>query len=212
MTQPVKASTAKTENVDKAGSSAVMLQTFTLFRVKWTRHSGRGAASWASAGFKAGCGFTSVTCSVDNYGYLPTQWYDFNNWRGSNAQLTAAINAVKNNGMLPVADVVLNHRNGNATAGADFVNPAFANNAAAVTSSDECGCGTGGADTGNDFNGGRDLNHNNASVNSLSRQFVDRLASLGFGGARFDMVIGFKASAAAGYKLGNTINVGEILG
>ncbi len=39
--------------------------------------------------------------------------------------------------------------------------------------------------------------------------FVDRLASLGFGGARFDMVIGYKASAAAGYKLGNTINVGE---
>jgi alpha-amylase len=195
------------QNSDKAGSSAVMLQAFTLFAMKWTDIQ-QGAPAWGSAGFNW-VWFPPASRAADNYGYLPTQWYDFNNWRGSSSQLTAAINAVKGNGMMPVADVVLNHRNGNATAGADFVNPAFANNAAAVTTSDECRCGTGGSDTGNDFNGGRDLNHNNASVNSLSREFVNRLGSLGFGGARFDMVIGYKASAAAGYKLGSTINVGE---
>ncbi len=129
--QPAEAPTAKLKNVDKAGSSAVMLQTFTLFAVKWTDIQA-GAPSWASAGFNW-VWFPPASRAADNYGYLPTQWYDFNNWRGSSAQLTAAINAVKNNGMLPVADVVLNHRNGNATAGADFVNLAFANNAAAVT-------------------------------------------------------------------------------
>jgi alpha-amylase len=194
-------------NVEKAGSSAVMFQSFTLFAMKWTDIQA-GAPAWGSAGFNW-VWFPPASRAADNYGYLPTQWYDFNNWRGSSSQLASAINAIKNNGMMPVADVVLNHRNGNATAGADFVNPAFANNAAAVTSSDECHCGTGGSDTGNDFNGGRDLNHNNASVNTLSRDFVNRLAGLGFGGARFDMVIGYKASAAAGYKLGSTINVGE---
>jgi alpha-amylase len=204
---PQTAEVSSAENADKAGSSAVMFQSFTLFHMKWTDIQA-GAPSWASAGFNW-VWFPPASRAADNYGYLPTQWYDFNNWRGSNAQLSGAINAVRNNGMLPVADVVLNHRNGNATAGADFVNPSFANNAAAVTSSDECNCGTGGSDTGNDFNGGRDLNHNNASVNTLSRQFVDRLASIGFGGARFDMVLGYKASAAATYKLGNTINVGE---
>jgi alpha-amylase len=195
------------KNQDKAGSSHVMLQTFTLFAVKWTDIQA-GAPAWGSAGFTMAW-FPPASRAADTYGYLPTQWYDFNNWRGSSSQLNSAISAIRNNGMIPIADVVLNHRNGNATAGADFVNPAFANNAAAVTSSDECRCGTGGSDTGNDFNGGRDLNHNNASVNSLSRQFVDRLASLGFGGARFDMVIGYKASAAANYKLGSTMNVGE---
>jgi alpha-amylase len=192
---------------EKAGSSAVMFQSFTLFAMKWTDIQA-GAPAWGSAGFNW-VWFPPASRAADNYGYLPTQWYDHNNWRGSAAQLASAISAVKNNGMMPVADVVLNHRNGNATAGADFVNPAFADNAAAVTSSDECHCGTGGADTGNDFNGGRDLNHNNASVNSLSKAYVSNLASLGFGGARFDMVIGYKASAAATYKLGTTINVGE---
>jgi alpha-amylase len=203
----IKPAESAAKNVDKAGSTAVMLQTFTLTTVKWTDIQA-GASAWGSAGFNW-VWFPPASRAADTYGYLPTQWYDYNNWRGSSSQLASAISAIKNNGMLPMADVVLNHRNGNATAGADFVNPAFANNAAAVTSSDECHCGTGGADTGNDFNGGRDLNHNNASVNSLARAYVNSLQSLGFGGARFDMVLGYKASAAAGYKLGTTINVGE---
>jgi alpha-amylase len=194
-------------NIEKAGSTAVMLESFTLTSVKWTDIQA-GAPAWGSAGF-TWVWFPPASRAADTYGYLPTQWYDYNNWRGSSSQLAAAINAIKGNGMMPVADVVLNHRNGNATAGADFVNPAFANNAAAVTSSDECKCGTGGADTGADFNGGRDLNHNDASVNSLSKAYVSSLASLGFGGARYDMALGYKASAAATYKLGSTINVGE---
>jgi alpha-amylase len=203
----IKPAEPKTTNVEKVGSSAVMLQTFTLTTVKWTDIQA-GASTWASAGFNW-VWFPPASRSADTYGYLPTQWYDYNNARGSSSQLSAAINAVKSNGMLAMADVVLNHRNGNATAGADFVNPSFANNAAAVTSSDECHCGTGGSDTGNDFNGGRDLNHNNASVNTLCKSYVSSLANLGFGGARYDMVIGYKASAAGTYKLGSTINVGE---
>jgi alpha-amylase len=195
-----------TESNDKAGSSAVMIQTFTLFTEKWPDIQAK-ASAWGSAGFTMAW-LPPASRAADNYGYLPTQWYDYNNWRGSSAQLSSCINAVKSNGMMAIADVVLNHRNGNATAGADFVNPAFANNAAAVTSSDECGCGTGGSDQGNDFNGGRDLNHNNASVVSLSKSFVSSLAGLGFGGGRYDMVLGYSASAASGYKLGS-FQVGE---
>jgi alpha-amylase len=183
-----------------------MLQTFTLTSTHWTDIS-NGAGAWQTAGFTM-IWFPPCSRAADNYGYLPTQWYDHNNWRGSAAQLTSAISAVKSHGMSCVAVVVLNHRNGNATAGADFVNPGFANNAAAVTSSDECKCGTGGADTGADFNGGRDLNHNNSSVNSLCQAFMSHLSGLGFAGGRYDMVLGYKAAAAATYHLGS-FQVGE---
>lgn len=190
----------------KSGSTAVMLETFTLTSTKWTDIQ-VGAPYWAAAGFTL-IWFPPCSWSADTYGYLPTQWYNYNNSRGSQAQLTAAINAVKGTGMTAIADIVLNHRNGNATAGADFVNPAFANNAAAVTSSDECKCGTGGPDQGTDFNGGRDLNHNNASVQSLSKAYVASMMSLGFGGGRFDMTLGYNAASAARYKTSG-FNVGE---
>lgn len=194
------------ENSEKAGNSAIMIQTFTLFTERWPDIQAK-ASTWGSAGFTMAW-LPPASRAADNYGYLPTQWYDYNNWRGTSTELTNCMNALKSNGMMVIADVVLNHRNGNATAGADFVNPAFANNAAAVTSSDECGCGTGGSDQGNDFNGGRDLNHNNASVVSTSKAFISNLAARGFQGGRYDMVLGYSAAAASGYKLGS-FQVGE---
>lgn len=193
-------------NSDKAGSSAVMIQTFTLFTERWPDIQAK-ASAWGQAGFTMAW-LPPASRAADNYGYLPTQWYDYNNWRGSSTELTNCMNALKNNGMMVLADVVLNHRNGNATAGNDFVNPSFPNNSLAVTSSDECGCGTGGPDTGNDFNGGRDLNHNDAGVVNTSRAFISNLAARGFQGGRYDMVLGYKASAAAQYKLGS-FQVGE---
>lgn len=190
----------------KAGSTSVMLETFTLTTTKWTDISA-GAPYWAAAGFTL-IWFPPCSYSADTYGYLPTQWYNYNNSRGTQAQLTAAITAVKNNGMTAIADIVLNHRNGNATAGADFVNPAFSNNAAAVTKTDECGCGTGAADTGNDFNGGRDLDHTNTNVQSLCKAYVASQMALGFGGGRYDMTIGYGGTYAAMYKTSG-FNVGE---
>ncbi|MBN2486022.1 MAG: hypothetical protein JXB34_08605 [Bacteroidales bacterium] len=190
----------------KAGSTAVMIQTFTLFTEKWPDIQSK-ASAWGSAGFTMAW-FPPVSRAADTYGYLPTQWYDYNNWRGSSSQLASCISAIRNAGMTPIADIVLNHRNGNATAGADFVNPAFANNAAAVVSNDECNCGTGGADQGTGLAVGRDLNHNNASVVSLSKAYVASQMALGFGGGRYDMVLGYSAANASQYRTSG-FNVGE---
>ncbi|MBN1599472.1 MAG: starch-binding protein [Bacteroidales bacterium] len=190
----------------KAGNNAVMIQTFTLFTERWPDIQSK-ASAWGNAGFTMAW-LPPCSRSADTYGYLPTQWYDHNNWRGSSSELSSCISAIRNAGMTPIADIVLNHRNGNETAGADFVNPAFADNAAAVTSTDECNCGTGGPDQGTDFNGGRDLNHNNSSVRSLSQEFVSHLMSLGFGGGRYDMVLGYNASTASSYR-SSGFNVGE---
>lgn len=191
----------------KAGNSAVMIQTFTLFTEKWPDIQAK-ASAWGAAGFTMAW-LPPISRAADTYGYLPTQWYDHNNWRGSSAQLTSCINAIKSNGMTAIADIVLNHRNGNATAGADFVNPSFANNAAAVVSNDECGCGTGGNDQGTGLAVGRDLNHNNASVVSLSKAYVANIMSRGFGGGRYDMVLGYSASNANQYRTSG-FNVGEL--
>src|SRR5688572_7713646 len=68
------------KNSDKAGSSAVMFQAFTLFHMKWTDIQA-GAPAWGSAGFNW-VWFPPASRAADTYGYLPTQWYDFNNWRG----------------------------------------------------------------------------------------------------------------------------------
>jgi alpha-amylase len=190
----------------KAGSTAVMLETFTLTSTKWTDISA-GAPYWKTAGFTL-IWFPPCSYSADTYGYLPTQWYSYNNSRGSSSQLAAAISAVKNNGMTAIADVVLNHRNGNATAGADFVNPAFANNAASVVKNDECGCGTGANDTGTGQSNGRDLDHTNTDVQSKCKAYVSSMMGLGFGGGRFDMCLGYAAKYAAMYKTGG-FNVGE---
>jgi len=190
----------------KSGSTAIMVETFTLFTETWSSIQSN-ASAWGSAGITMAW-LPPCSYSADTYGYLPTQWYNYNNSRGSSTQLASCISACKSAGMTPIADIVLNHRNGNATAGADFVNPAFANNAAAVVKNDECACGTGANDSGTGLAVGRDLDHTNTNVQALCKAYVASMMSLGFGGGRYDMVLGYGATYAAMYKTSG-FNVGE---
>src|SRR5437763_1368226 len=96
-------------------------------------------------------GFTLVwfpppSKTADHEGYLPSEWNVLDTRYGTKQQLKDAVSALRP--ARSIADIVINHRVGTNTAGADFTNPSFADNAAAITGDDECHCGTGGNDSG----------------------------------------------------------------
>ena len=141
----------------------------------------------------------SRSAASDN-GYLPTQWYALENGYGTKAELKAAVSALKP--AMALCDIVINHRCGTATGGADFTNPAFGNaeqNKAAIVTGDECQCGKGHFEErhrdgsfseGNE--GGRDLDHTGPRVQMRVKEFQQKLKDeIGFAGWRYDQVRGY---------------------
>lgn len=150
----------------------------------------------------------SRSAAGDN-SYLPTQWYAFENGYGNKDELKQAVAALKPSKAL--CDIVINHRCGTATSGADFTNPAFGNaaqNRSAVVSKDECGCGRGRAeerhrngDPSEGQDGGRDLDHTNPLVRARVKSFLKKLKTeIGFAGWRYDKVRGFNGSHIGDYN------------
>jgi alpha-amylase len=131
------------------------------------------------------------SASVDQLGYLPTRWQVLDSSYGTSAELEAALTALGT--VTPIADVVVNHRCGVATAGADFADPAFAlpDQAAAVCRNDEWGGGTGNYDTGENQAAARDLDHMNAAVQQAIEGYETELAAVGFRGWRYDEARGY---------------------
>ena len=107
---------------------------------------------------------------------MPTRWSVFDSSYGSAADLKGAIQALKP--MRALADVVVNHRCGVATAGTDFDSPAFADQNGAVTKDDECGIGTGNYDTGETNSYARDLDHTSAQVQTAIIDYMKLLQGL----------------------------------
>jgi alpha-amylase len=125
-------------------------------------------------------------------GYMPSQWYDLDTRYGTKAELKDAIASLAP--ARAVADVVVNHRVGRATSEADFEDPEFADNRAAVARNDECGCGRGDQESGPDSSVpyARDLDHANASVREEVVRWLRFLKEeVGFAGWRYDLVKGF---------------------
>ena len=188
--------------------SDVMLQGFT-----WNVQSGEWTTISSNASAIASAGFTMVwlppcSMSADTNGYLPTQWNNLASNYGTQAQLQAAITALHSNSVKAIADIVINHRCGS-TNWADFSNPAFATNSAAICSDDEYfqsgnpGYGVtpkGAADSGSGYTAGRDLDHSNASVQSVTKTWLAWLKStIGYDGWRFDFVKGYNGSYVGVY-------------
>ena len=62
-------------------------------------------------------GFTAVwmpppTKSVSDQGYLPSDLYNLTSFYGNHDELTRCIRSMKDAGLCPVADIVINHRRG----------------------------------------------------------------------------------------------------
>ena len=162
----------------------------------------------------------SRSAAGDN-SYLPTEWFTFDNGYGNRDELRQAVAALKPQ-TLSVCDIVINHRCGIATGGADFGSPAFgtaAQNKQAVVTGDDCNCGTGRAEErhksgdaceGNDA--GRDLDHTSARVQTKVKEFLRKLKTeIGFAGWRYDQVRGYHGRHIGTYNdaTNPVVSVGE---
>ncbi len=155
-----------------------------------------------SAVIKA-AGFTAVwfpppSDSLSAQGYLPRRWYLLDTAYGTEVQLRDVIQAISP--VQAMADVVINHRIGLATADADFEDPRFPDWKAAVTKDDDSGVGTGALDTEEGFAAARDLDHTNADVRTAIKNYLKRLQDVGFKGWRYDLVKGYSGKFVAEYN------------
>ena len=136
--------------------------------------------------------------AASNEGYLPTEYYNLNSKYGTQAQLQTLISSLHSNGMKALADIVINHRVGN-TNYADFVNPAWG--CWAVCNNDEWPGRCGGNDTGVGYAAGRDLDHNNVTVQNDIIAWMKWLKNtVGFDGWRYDLVVGYSGSFVKKYN------------
>jgi len=167
---------------------------------RWYRIIAENAAAIKAAGFDyVWFPPPSRSAAADN-SYLPTEWYTLENGYGSKDELKQAVAALKPT--LALCDIVINHRCGTATGGADFTNPTFGNdeeNQAAIVNGDECQCGKGHVEERHrdgsfcESNGaGRDLDHTNPLVQARVKEFQQKLKDeIGCAGWRYDQVRGY---------------------
>jgi alpha-amylase len=164
-------------------------------------------------------------------GYHPQELYNFNNNYGNETQHKEVLRALLKKGIEPVADVVINHRNG--TGGwATFKNPDWPSkyicandefwfqdpNNPTLSAGDKeilARGDKGAADyQGSNYPGwpgARDLDHTNADLRKDIKEYLGKLKQLGYRGWRYDMVKGFDPKYVAEYNLASqaTFAVGE---
>ena len=164
------------------------------------------AGSYAAAGITV-LWMPPPSKSTGGVGYIPTELHNFSQTvYGSESQLTTLLTNLNSSSpkIHAMADVVVNHRGGS-TNWTDFTNPTW--DCKSITSTDEANTGVitgvrpcGTADTGDDFNGARDLDHRDIQVQNGVKEYLTRLKALGFDSWRWDMVKGFSASYVGTYN------------
>ncbi len=141
--------------------------------------------------------------STGGMGYIPVYWFtNHNSAFGTEAELRSMIGAYRDKGVGIIADVVVNHRGG-ATNWTDFpaeiwdgrvwqIGPEGICSTDEVRNAQGQAKPTGAPDTGDDFDGGRDLDHTNANVQENVKNYCRcLLEDFGYAGFRYDMVKGY---------------------
>ncbi len=164
-------------------------------------------------------------------GYNPKELYRLDNCYGGLDQHRAMLEALLGMGVEPVADIVINHRDG-LTGWVDFKNPdwglkticaddeAFSNPASGVAGTPMSDRGAPeesnalyGTKGGRDYAYGdfRDIDHTNRQVRRDLIRYLLLLKGLGYRGWRYDMVHGYHARHVALYnrRSNPTFSVGE---
>jgi alpha-amylase len=165
-------------------------------------------------------------------GYNPKQYFKLDNSYGDAVLHRAMLEALLGAGVEPVADIVINHRDGN-TGWVDFVNPAwglwsicgddeaFSNPDSGVTNTpmDQRGKVEEYRAPYNSFSGEkdyaygdfRDLDHTEPRVRRDILKYLMLLKSAGYRGWRYDMVHGYQAKHLSLYnkRTNPTFSVGE---
>jgi alpha-amylase len=177
-------------------------------RRSWYRIIQDNAAAIRTAGF-SWVWFPPPSDSLAPQGYIPRRWNVLDTAYGSEAELRAAIRALAP--VRAMADVVLNHRVGASTPGADFADPPFVDNRAAIVRDDASGVGTGNSDTGEHHPAGRDLDHTNPDVRAAIRASLRGLKAVGFQGWRYDLAKGYHGRFVGEYNEATdpALSVGE---
>ena len=153
----------------------------------------------------------SANCGSGNsMGYNDLYWFsNYNSSFGNEAQLRSMIKTFKSKGIGTIADVVINHR-GNLTSWTDFPVEKYKGVTYKMNSTDICGDDDNGKtlawankqtpkitlssnkDTGDGWDGMRDLDHNSSNVQTVVKAYLDMLLNdFGYAGFRYDMVKGY---------------------
>jgi alpha-amylase len=162
-------------------------------------------------------------------GYNPKEYFTLDNSYGDKTRHRGMLEALLKNGVEPVADIVINHRDGT-NGWADFKNPQWGT--WAICRDDEVfkkNSGSGFENTPDDQKGAaeenpryrnygdyaypsfRDIDHTNAQVRRDIIKYLFQLQSMGYRGWRYDMVHGYNAKWMAVYNKAThpTFSVGE---
>lgn len=132
-------------------------------------------------------------------GYLPRELNKLSNYYGTETMHKEMLDALKENHVDAIADIVINHRVGSSN-WIDFKNPTWASNS--ITQNDEVwnegayqnGFSRGNYDTGSNYEAARDIDHSQAWVRDEIKTWMNKLKTFGYSGWRYDFVHGFSAS------------------
>lgn len=140
--------------------------------------------------------------SNSSMGYDPVYWFTHSGGFGTETALRTMIATYKEKGTGIISDVVLNHKSG-LKSWCDFPEEKWNGNTISWSLADICrndeaakeGYKVSGAnDTGDNFDGSRDLDHTSANVQKNVKLYLDfLLKDLGYAGFRLDMVKGYGA-------------------
>ncbi len=170
----------------------------------------------------------SANCGGQSMGYDDLYWFsNYNSSFGTEAELRSVINTFKAKGIGTIADVVINHRK-NVSNWVDFPKETYNSETYEMLSTDICANDDGGAtktwatqngyslstndDTGEGWDGMRDLDHKSANVQRIVKAYLKFLLNdLGYTGFRYDMVKGYSGSFTKLYNEHSqpTFSVGE---
>ena len=213
-----------------ANHSGVMLQGFywdSYFDSKWTNLEAQ--APELSQYFNLVWIPQSANCGGDkSMGYDDFYWFtNYNSSFGNEKELRSLIQTFKSNGIGTIADVVINHRK-NVSNWVDFPVETYKGVTYEMKSTDICANDDGGKtkkwadengyklssiyDTGEDWDGMRDLDHSSQNVQTIVKAYLDMLLNdFGYAGFRYDMVKGYSGKVTGIYNdaAKPTYSVGE---
>ena len=159
----------------------------------------------------------SGNCGGSSMGYDDLWWFNnYNSSFGTEAELRSMIKTFKAKGIGTIADVVINHRR-NVSSWVDFPKETYKGVTYEMKSTDICANDDGGKtktwasqngyslssnnDTGEGWDGMRDLDHKSENVQTIVKAYLDFLLNdLGYTGFRYDMVKGYSASYTKMYN------------
>lgn len=146
----------------------------------------------------------SGNCGQQSMGYDDLYWFtNYNSSFGTEQELRTLIQTFKAKGIGTIADVVINHRK-SLTTWNDFPSETYNGVTYSMTYEDICaddeaarnGYQVGkNYDTGEAWDGMRDLDHKSQNVQTIVKAYLDfLLKDLGYTGFRYDMVKGYSGS------------------